>query len=274
MEEELTCPLCLDFLTAPIRMTTCGHCFCQNCLGNIASETPWLCPECRMEQVQRPEDLARNYLFERILQNLFKHEFEQQLNKEKEMNQTIFIRKLRVCRDDLESQVQKEKVARRKVEADKISLENNLKELREDKARADSKLEKNQLEKTELEEVLKEVLEKLYGKYQDSNPNPAPKSNSTNFSYPDEDRSSLFGTGDEFIFISRKSDDTNSVEPEKLLRIFMNMIAIDESYDNEIIGYFDETDNSQELCSKLHESSCINQGRGFCECFMGMFLLI
>ena len=68
MEEELKCPLCLDFFTSPVRMTNCGHNYCQECLTEMM-ETPWLCPECRTEQQQRPEQLARNFFLERTAEN-------------------------------------------------------------------------------------------------------------------------------------------------------------------------------------------------------------
>ena len=68
MEEELKCPLCLDFFTSPVRMTNCGHNYCQKCLTGM-TETPWLCPECRTEQQQRPEQLARNFFLERTVES-------------------------------------------------------------------------------------------------------------------------------------------------------------------------------------------------------------
>ena len=66
-EEDLHCALCLDFFKAPVRMTECGHNFCQQCLTGM-TETPWMCPECRTEQQQRPEQLARNYFLEKTVE--------------------------------------------------------------------------------------------------------------------------------------------------------------------------------------------------------------
>ena len=68
-EEDLQCGLCLDFFTAPVRMTDCGHNFCQQCLTGM-NETPWFCPECRKEQHQRPEQLARNFFLEKTVEKL------------------------------------------------------------------------------------------------------------------------------------------------------------------------------------------------------------
>ena len=60
MEEQFKCPLCLDFFKSPFRVTSCGHTFCQECLTEM-TDIPWLCPVCRTEQRQRPEELARNF---------------------------------------------------------------------------------------------------------------------------------------------------------------------------------------------------------------------
>ena len=68
-EEDLHCALCIDFFTAPVRMTDCGHNFCQQCL-TVMNETPWLCPECRNEQHQRPVELARNFFLEKTVEKL------------------------------------------------------------------------------------------------------------------------------------------------------------------------------------------------------------
>ena len=69
-EEDLKCALCLDFFTAPVRITRCGHNFCQECLTRMipAGETIWNCPECRMEQNQAPEELARTFFLERTVE--------------------------------------------------------------------------------------------------------------------------------------------------------------------------------------------------------------
>ena len=68
MEEELKCPLCLDFFKSPVRITNCGHNYCQGCL-KVMTTVPWLCPECRTEQQQTPEQLARNFFLEKTVEN-------------------------------------------------------------------------------------------------------------------------------------------------------------------------------------------------------------
>ena len=67
MEEELKCPLCLDFFNSPVRMTPCGHNFCQNCL-KVMTAVPWLCPVCKTEQQQTSEQLARNSFLEKTVE--------------------------------------------------------------------------------------------------------------------------------------------------------------------------------------------------------------
>ena len=68
MEEELKCPICLDFFTPPVRITTCGHNYCQECL-RMFTQIPWRCPVDQIEQHQRLENLARNFFLERSLEN-------------------------------------------------------------------------------------------------------------------------------------------------------------------------------------------------------------
>ena len=71
-EEDLKCALCLDFFNAPVRMTRCGHNFCQGCLTEMmpAAEDTWPCPECRTEQNEAPEDQARNFFLEQTVEKL------------------------------------------------------------------------------------------------------------------------------------------------------------------------------------------------------------
>ena len=40
MEEELKCPVCLDFFKSPVRITSCGHNYCQECLTGIGLGCP------------------------------------------------------------------------------------------------------------------------------------------------------------------------------------------------------------------------------------------
>ena len=68
MEEELKCSVCLDFFKSPVRITSCGHNYCQECLTGL-EPIPWLCPECRTEQEQSPEQLIRNLFLERSVEN-------------------------------------------------------------------------------------------------------------------------------------------------------------------------------------------------------------
>ena len=71
-EEDLKCAICLDFFTAPVRITRCGHNFCQGCLTKMvtAGNTTWACPECRKEQNQAPDELAQNFFLERTVEKV------------------------------------------------------------------------------------------------------------------------------------------------------------------------------------------------------------
>ena len=65
--EDLICPICMDFFTGNVRITKCGHNYCEGCLTGMVSadETTWPCPECRTSQTEHPADLTRNYIVER-----------------------------------------------------------------------------------------------------------------------------------------------------------------------------------------------------------------
>ena len=67
-EENFKCALCLEFFTAPVLMTNCGHNYCQQCL-TVMTEFPWLCPFCRKKQHQIPEQMPRNFFLEQSVQN-------------------------------------------------------------------------------------------------------------------------------------------------------------------------------------------------------------
>ena len=75
-----------------------------------------------------------------------------------------------------------------------------------------------------------------------------------------------FKIGNDFIFVSKKLDETNSLESIKILDPFMNMISIDKTCANEIITYLDEPDNPEEaLCSKFKDYYSSYQGKDFFE---------
>ena len=65
--EDLFCSLCLDFFVPPIRITRCGHSFCDGCLTGMTALT-WPCMECRTDQNQRPIELTRNFGLERTVE--------------------------------------------------------------------------------------------------------------------------------------------------------------------------------------------------------------
>ena len=91
-EEDLKCNICSNFFKSPIRITYCGHDFCEECLIKV-NQSPmelidsdrilaqmgrylvWPCPECKKVQNQKPEHLTRNFCLERVIEK-FKGKFE------------------------------------------------------------------------------------------------------------------------------------------------------------------------------------------------------
>ncbi|XP_014455419.1 zinc finger protein RFP-like isoform X1 [Alligator mississippiensis] len=49
LENEVTCPICLEFFKDPVMILGCGHNFCQTCITQYleGAETDGTCPQCR-----------------------------------------------------------------------------------------------------------------------------------------------------------------------------------------------------------------------------------
>ncbi|KAG6920867.1 tripartite motif containing 27 [Chelydra serpentina] len=54
LQEEATCPICLEYFTAPVTLE-CGHNFCRACIAQCweGSTTAVSCPQCRETVQQR-----------------------------------------------------------------------------------------------------------------------------------------------------------------------------------------------------------------------------
>ncbi|MBN3307159.1 TRIM8 ligase, partial [Amia calva] len=63
MEDELTCPICLDIFAQP-QMLCCGHNFCASCLEDVLRKQEetgsYKCPECAWDFQERPSP-KRNF---------------------------------------------------------------------------------------------------------------------------------------------------------------------------------------------------------------------
>ncbi|XP_051894000.1 E3 ubiquitin-protein ligase TRIM11-like [Pristis pectinata] len=69
LEEELTCPICLQIYTDPV-ILNCKHSFCQACIEESWKEPEsgvYSCPECRANYRERPS-LKRNFKLANIAQ--------------------------------------------------------------------------------------------------------------------------------------------------------------------------------------------------------------
>lgn len=70
MEDELTCPICLEVFSEP-RMLYCGHNFCSSCLENVLRKQEekgeYSCPECSWEFQDKPTP-KRNFKLANIVE--------------------------------------------------------------------------------------------------------------------------------------------------------------------------------------------------------------
>ena len=55
-----------EIFRPPIRVTNCGHSFCERCIVPRYTEPGWLCPLCKHMQNNAAEGLARNFSLEPI----------------------------------------------------------------------------------------------------------------------------------------------------------------------------------------------------------------
>ncbi|OCT64315.1 E3 ubiquitin-protein ligase TRIM39 [Xenopus laevis] len=79
LRAELNCSICLSIYTDPV-MLTCGHNFCQVCIGNVLDgqeeQGVYSCPECREEFPERPA-LHRNLKLSNIAEHVLTAHSEQ-----------------------------------------------------------------------------------------------------------------------------------------------------------------------------------------------------
>ena len=63
----------LEIFQSPIRMTHCGHVYCEECLLNISNgEQRWDCPDCRTTHNCAVTSLPRNYHLEKLVEKFKK----------------------------------------------------------------------------------------------------------------------------------------------------------------------------------------------------------
>ncbi|XP_039614030.1 E3 ubiquitin/ISG15 ligase TRIM25-like isoform X1 [Polypterus senegalus] len=73
LQDEITCPVCLDTLTDPVTLH-CGHSFCLKCLTDHWDQSQeCICPQCRHFFIPRPE-LHRNNILDEVIKKLKKTE--------------------------------------------------------------------------------------------------------------------------------------------------------------------------------------------------------
>ena len=73
-----------EVFTPPIRITDCGHDFCENCLVAVRKNQPeWQCPQTRKSHTKAITELTRNYRLERFVDAYRKQQADSFDRKEK-----------------------------------------------------------------------------------------------------------------------------------------------------------------------------------------------
>ena len=63
----------LEMFQSPIRMTACGHVYCEKCLLDVSKgKMIWHCPDCRKQQIEYVNSLPRNYHLEKLVEKFKK----------------------------------------------------------------------------------------------------------------------------------------------------------------------------------------------------------
>ncbi|CAK8671274.1 unnamed protein product [Clavelina lepadiformis] len=88
IEDEVTCPICLEILSKPIRMLSCGHNICQVCLLELckSSKKDARCPTCRNSigaDYSKVEEIPRNRTLENVIEKLEQKAEEERKNSVK-----------------------------------------------------------------------------------------------------------------------------------------------------------------------------------------------
>ena len=61
---------CIEIFESPVRITECGHNYCERCLIYYArGSSAWTCPKCRLEHQTNPDELTRNYFVEQAVES-------------------------------------------------------------------------------------------------------------------------------------------------------------------------------------------------------------
>ena len=71
MMDSITCSLCLELLYRPVT-TTCGHSFCQVCMGEVFRFKPE-CPLCRAALTVEP---AVNTVLAEVIESSFPEQYQ------------------------------------------------------------------------------------------------------------------------------------------------------------------------------------------------------
>ena len=65
--------LLLDTFQSPIRITRCGHVYCEKCLLDVTNGAErWYCPDCRELHNCPVSSLTRNYHLEKLVEKFKK----------------------------------------------------------------------------------------------------------------------------------------------------------------------------------------------------------
>jgi DNA repair protein Rad18 len=83
LDEHLRCPICKEFFSTPMILSSCSHSFCALCIRRSLTAEQ-ICPKCRAPSLEK--DLHNNYDLDNVVQIWKQARYFFNINKKRESN--------------------------------------------------------------------------------------------------------------------------------------------------------------------------------------------